>query len=451
MRAPGTVAVRARLVVLAIPCVALASLGAAGCGEGSAVPSAGRAGQKRGPAPVPVVTRRVEARDVSYVVQGTGSLEAYQIVVVPARLDGVVEAVSFDEGDEVGPARDLAVIDAKRRGLDRAEAEAAVAQAKAAHARAQASLAKASASVDRARALEGSAAADVSEAEAALRRREAANRANPGAVPGEDVATARAEVDRRQEAAAGAAAAVREATAAKAEADAQVAEAQAALDLASARLGVADRILADTVVRAPLAGVARRRHVVLGQYVRAGDPVAEVVDRSRLRVRFAVSEAESVRLKPKMPMTFRVPALSEAEHAAALVHVDETANPVTRMVECLAEATGPAAALKPGFFVQARVPTTTERALAVPESAVIPGEQGWVAFVVEDGVARRRALSLGLRTHGAWVEVLEGLEEGETLVVEGGNVLSDKTPVTVAEHPAPDPARPAPPAPRDGR
>jgi membrane fusion protein (multidrug efflux system) len=149
-----------------------------------------------------------------------------------------------------------------------------------------------------------------------------------------------------------------------------------------------------------------------------------------------------------------MPSLSDVEHAAVLVHVDETASPVTRMVECLGEVASPAPALKPGFFVQANVPTRTERALAVPEKAIVPGEQGWTAFVVEDGAARKRTLVLGLRTHGAWVEVLDGLLEGDVLVLEGAHVLSDKSPVTVAGQAPSAPsaeARPAAPPPRDGR
>jgi multidrug efflux system membrane fusion protein len=146
-----------------------------------------------------------------------------------------------------------------------------------------------------------------------------------------------------------------------------------------------------------------------------------------------------------MPVKFRVPSLSDREHAAVLVHVDETASPVTRMVECLAEAPVPDPVLRPGFYATAAVETRTARAVAVPESALQPGEQGWVAYVVEGDQARLRRLALGLRTRDGFVEVLDGLSEGDVLVVRGGRVLYEGAPVAARSGGAP-PASPAPPA-----
>jgi multidrug efflux pump subunit AcrA (membrane-fusion protein) len=154
----------------------------------------------------------------------------------------------------------------------------------------------------------------------------------------------------------------------------------------------------------------RRRHVTLGQYVRAGDAIAEIVDRSRLLVRFRVSEAESA---PRPRHEGRRPraALDALDHPATLVHVDETASATTRMVECLAELANATPTLKPGFYAVASVETRTARALRA-QSALQPTERGWVGFVVVDGKARARLLTLGLRTKDARVEVLTGLAEG---------------------------------------
>jgi hypothetical protein len=105
---------------------------------------------------------------------------------------------------------------------------------------------------------------------------------------------------------------------------------------------------------------------------------------------------ESARLARDMKVVVRVPALDALEHPAVLVHVDETASPTTRMVECLAELTDPAQTLKPGFYAVANVETRTARALAVPESALQPTERGWVAYVVIDGKATLRPLTLAV-------------------------------------------------------
>lgn len=423
------------LLVVLIP-------GLCACGERGPAGPATVTG--RGIKPIPVRVSTVGTADLVQEVQGTGSLEAYQVVTVGARIEGVVETVAFDEGDDVDTKRELAVIDGQRRALEEAQAQAAVAQAAAAGPRTEAAIARAKAGEERARAQEGAARNDLAEAEAMLDRRVSLRRDTPGAVPEEEVATIRAQVARRRDALSVAEAQRREAEAAYAEAQAQAAESAAALTSATARLALATKAKNDTVVRSPLEGVVRRRHVTLGQYVRAGDPVAELVDRSRLRLRFRVSEAESVRLATGQLLTFLVPSLSSVKHRARLVHVDEAASPITRMVEALAEVVEPDKSLKPGFFAVATVETKQPGALAVPEAAVLPGEQGWVVYVVEDGKARRRSVAVGLRTRDGRVEIREGLAAGASIVVEGANVLSDDTPVTAtpAVVPGAPPAKP---------
>ena len=375
---------------------------AAGCGGSGA----GDAPKRRGGGPIPVTTTVLASGDLVYAVAGTGSLEAYQVVTVASRIDGVVEAVAFDEGDEVTPEKELTVVDRTRRLLEKAEAETAVAKAEAAVPRAQAALpradaaiAQAAASVERANAQISAARTDLKEAEDMLARRMALRASTSGAVAEEEVTAARSQVERRRDAIAVAEAGAREAAASQREAEAgriasAAEEAEAVAGVAQARAKLRPRHEDRRRHRRalPHPGHVRRRHVTLGQYVRAGDAIAEIVDRSRLLVRFRVSEAESARLARDMKVAVRVPALDAADHPAILVHVDETASPTTRMVECLAELDKPTATLKPGFYAVANVQTRTARALAVPESALQPTERGWIGYVVVDGKAKARLL-----------------------------------------------------------
>jgi membrane fusion protein, multidrug efflux system len=418
----------------AVP-AALALLTACG-GSAPVTPASQRGGARA----APVTVAPVERKPMVQVIEGTGSLEAYQVVVVAARGDGIVEEAAFEEGDDVDPKRTLAVVDGRRRKLEHEQAEAAVREAEAEGPRTKAAVERAVAGMERARAQEGAARTDLEEAQAVLQRREGLARTSPGVVPEEEIATKRAQVDRMRDALAVSAAELKEADGARAEAEAQAAVAGATLATAQARERIAALTLADAIVRPPISGTVRRRHVNLGQYVRAGDPVAEIVDRSRLRVRFRVTEAESVRLAKDMAFTFLVPSLSGARHPAQLVHVDETASSVSRMVECLGDVSEPDALLKPGFFVVARVETRPRDAVAVPESALLPSDQGWLAYVVEGGNAKQRRLTVGLRTREGLVEVIEGLKPDESLVVSGANVLSDGMAVKAT------PAAPLPPA-----
>ncbi|MBL8744540.1 MAG: efflux RND transporter periplasmic adaptor subunit, partial [Myxococcales bacterium] len=70
-------------------------------------------------------------------------------------------------------------------------------------------------------------------------------------------------------------------------------------------------------------------------------------------------------------------------------------------------------------------------------AAVRPTERGFVAYVVQDNVAKERVLTLGLNTSDGWVEVREGLTAGEKLVLRGTEPLSDGAKVRVTDVPTP--------------
>ena len=123
---------------------------------------------------------------------------------------------------------------------------------------------------------------------------------------------------------------------------------------------------------------------------------------------------------------------------ATVSFVSAAADPASRMVPITARvklgkapASAPSSAApleppRPGSFAEVtiRVGGSTE-APVVPETAVRPSERGFLAYVVEDGKAHERTLSLGLRTSDGFVEVRGGLKPGETVVIRGAEALFD--------------------------
>src|SRR5205814_9387145 len=116
------------------------------------------------------------------------------------------------------------------------------------------------------------------------------------------------------------------------------------------------------------------------------------------------------------------------------IHLSPQANVQTRTVECLALVENRDTMLKPGFFATVRaVVAMHEKAVVVPDSAILPTERGFVAFVVKDGKAVQRSVRPGLFVREGVVEILEGLLPGETLVVTGTAALADGMDVSVKE------------------
>lgn len=351
--------------VLSLLLAATLALGA--CGRSGGAASASPSGGRPASPALRVRLAPVQVQDVVASVKALGTLEAEDLVQVTAEVEGAVASVGFNEGDRVSPETVLARIDPERYRL---EAQ-----------RAQAALAKAEADAERAR--------------QELERRE--QLFVEQLVAQEELNRARSERDRL----AGEAAAAR-----------------AARD-------IADQNVRRSEVRPSRGGVIDTRTVSTGQFVRGGTVLATLVDVSRLRLRFRVSEGESLRARPGQTVGFRVAALGARDFPARIYHVGELANATTRQVEVLAWVQNPGP-LKPGFFAEVVLASETRKgALTVPESAVQASEKGFVAYVVEGDTARQKTLQLGLRTEDGRVEIVSGLAPGQTVVVEGSDRLAD--------------------------
>lgn len=364
-------------VLLVVPMLMLAvacSKGAAETAQGG--PGGGKGSRKS--IEFPVEVRPVESRKVEYTISAVGSLDAFERVAVTARVAGAIERVGFSEGQIVSKGQTLVEIDPERYRVAVQAAEAALQKASAGR----------------------------SEAEAGYARRQAASAKNPGLIRGEEVETWRTKVQ----------------TAA-----AEVAAAQAALQ--QARLN-----LRDAYVKAPVSGVIQTRTVETGQYVPVGTVLATLVRRDPLLLRFQVPEQDAQPLRTGLIARFNVAEEAE-QHQARITHVAAAANQASRMVDVTAHVINPnRPELRPGAFARVTVPIGAVReAPVIPQTAIRPTERGFLAYTVENGTARARLLTLGMRTADGQVEVKDGLAPGETLVIRGAEALRDGARVKVTK------------------
>src|SRR5262249_5995936 len=181
----------------------------------------------------------------------------------------------------------------------------------------------------------------------------------------------------------------------------QLGSARAAAAEAKSSLDLALHDLDNSQVRSLITGVIDTKAVSTGQYVAPGALMASIVDESKLKLRFKVSETESVKLAGVLGgdrrVQFSVRPLPGKTFNAELIHMSPQANAQTRTVECLALVENRDAMLKPGFFATVRaVVAVHEKAVVVPDSAVLPTERGFVAFVVKGTRASIRQVRPGL-------------------------------------------------------
>lgn len=348
--------------------------------DGASSPSAKGGPGAKSRVMFPVDVAPVELRSMVYSVSAVGSVDAFEKVQVTARVAGVVDRVLFAEGSTAAVDQILVEIEPERYRL-------AVESAQATHEKALAAKA---------------------DAEAGLKRRESVITQTPGLIPGEEVETWRTKVLL---------------------AASDVAQAKAALDQAKLNLH-------DAYVRAPFAGILQTRTVQTGQYVQVGTTLATLVRRDPLLLRFQVPERDAAQMHPGIKAAFRMRD-DTREYIAQIVHVGAAADEMTRMVSVTAEVRDSNAfALRPGAFAEITVPVSNPHENPViPQTAIRPSDRGFIAYVVENGIAVERVVTVGMRTVDGQAEVLAGLKPGEMLVIRGAEALRDGAPVRVGKAP----------------
>ena len=202
-----------------------------------------------------------------------------------------------------------------------------------------------------------------------------------------------------------------------------------------ARVDVAKARLADTIIRATFDGNTGFRRVSVGSLVSPGTVITTLDDASLIKLDFTVPETYLYVLQKELPVLAGTAGLPGREFTGKVSQIDSRVDPVSRSIAVRAELPNPKGELRPGMFMTVKLQGEVTPALLVPEGAIVP-EQGRVfVFVVENGQATRREVKLGKRRPGE-VEVVEGLKEGERVVVEGTQNLRDGGPVREQANPA---------------
>lgn len=216
----------------------------------------------------------------------------------------------------------------------------------------------------------------------------------------------------------------------------QIAVAKSRLGAATARLGQyqarqrsSRRNLQDMVIKAPYDGVVTRKLVSPGAYVRLGDPVIALVDDGALEIEADVPVEQ---LQGLLPGT-EVEVTIASEHRPATVRaIIPEENPLTRtravrFTPTLGDLEGRLAVAQ---SVSLAIPIGAERDVTtVSKDGVIQRPNGAMVFLIRDSAATPQPVRLGAAINGRF-EVLDGLGDGDLVVIRGNERLRPGQPVT---------------------
>lgn len=205
------------------------------------------------------------------------------------------------------------------------------------------------------------------------------------------------------------------------------------LELAKTELEMAKQNLLDHQIVSPIEGMVDLKIAALGEHVNVApkDQIMRIVQMDPLELEFYIPENRVGRIRIGSRIQFTLKAFTGETFFGTLQYISPTVDPVTRNVKMKAHVKNSDHRLKPGFFAEVTIQAgQNPSALIIPESALISQEGKFYTFTIEDGIARRHEVEIGVRSGGK-VEILKGIQHGDCVVIAGHEQISDGTKVKI--------------------
>ena len=176
-------------------------------------------------------------------------------------------------------------------------------------------------------------------------------------------------------------------------------------------------------LNSPIDGVVVERNATIGASVGTDASLFKIIDLSRVWIDANVFEKDLQRVRLGQQVKLTVPAFPGSTFSGKVILVNSVVDPDTRTVKVRTEVPNPDGRLKPDMFANVEIITDVNRAaISIPQSAVLNDNGQTVVFVAESDGYKKRQVHTGIQ-NGDRVEIIDGLNAGDRLVVKGNYLL----------------------------
>ncbi len=355
-------------------------------------------------APRQVKTARVEETPFGEAVTVNGTLAAFDQTTASVKVPGRLRSISVDLGSVVRRGQVIAQVEQQDYALRVQQAEAALAQA-----RARLGLSPDGAD-DR---VDPEQTGTVREARAVLD--EARVNRDRSARLVEQGIVARSEFDSAE-------AAYKVALSRYQDAIEEIRNRQALLAQRRSELSLARQQLSDTSVHAPLDGIVQEKRASVGEYLAAGAPVVSIVRMDPLRLKAEVPERDARNVRSGQNVRVTIDGDSNI-YLGQIKRLSPVIAQQSRMLLVEADVRNDGR-LRPGSFAHAEIVTNDAKmVVTVPSNAIVTFAGIEKVIVVQNGKALEMPVTTG-RRNGDWTEIITGINVGDRVIVEPGNLQS---------------------------
>jgi RND family efflux transporter MFP subunit len=198
-------------------------------------------------------------------------------------------------------------------------------------------------------------------------------------------------------------------------------------------LAMAEQKLSDTVIIAPFSGLIVKRFINQGEFVSTmpPSPLFLMMNIDKVKTEIGLPEIHIARIHIGNPVDVTVDTYPGSIFKGTVSTINPMVDPVSRAFTVKVEIRNKGHRLKPGMFARVTIyPAIHKGALIVPFKSVMKREGMTVVFVIEDTTVRLRTVTAGI-TNEQEIEVIDGVQEGEEVVIEGHYGMADNTTVRV--------------------
>ncbi|AFQ44889.1 efflux RND transporter periplasmic adaptor subunit [Desulfosporosinus meridiei] len=191
--------------------------------------------------------------------------------------------------------------------------------------------------------------------------------------------------------------------------------------------------LANTIITAPITGILDEKSVSLGQYANMGVVLAKVKAISPIYAVIEVDQNDISSLQVGQSAKVTVGSNVVKDYDGIIKSIEASADTTSRVFKCKVEVTNLDQALKPGIYAKVDIVSDqTSEVIAVPTDALSGNPGNYTVFVIDQGVARKRIVSIGQISKGL-VEIKDGVKNGDSVIITNVNTLQDGDAVSVVK------------------
>lgn len=375
---------------------------------------------------------RVAEAEIGQIVEtisATGNVFALHESRIHSKVAGRVEQIPADEGDRVVKGQVLIRLEQEDFVLAKSRAEAALNTAKAALQQLKAGargedIKGAEAAVFQAR-------ASLEEAKSDFERVTKLHKEHVASQQMFDTAKARHEVARQ--AVRIASEQLKKAKSGPTTEDLQVADAR--VREAEVGLEIAEQQLKDSTILAPFAGIVAEKLMNAGEMVSAMSAIAilRLVNVESVKIQATLPEKEMSRVRVGLGALVDVDAYSNEQFSGRIRKISPIVDPASRSFKLTIEIPNPDFRLKPGMFARVQIHSEQhDKAVLIPRPSLNTSNGQHSVFITEKGVAKRRHVAIGMQNEST-IEILDGLQAGERVIIEGNYGLNDGGKIRIKE------------------